>query len=888
MLSKLYGWLLLAGFILFVPQRMLAQAIKGDVLEDSIFLGGVPKGELLDISDDGNRLIYLKEEGPFRISLLTKNWDGARWLATTQPILVDSVFLNASLSFSLEISGDGQCMAIGQPEFNSSFQKAGKVLLYHWSESNWIYDKTLEGNLENGLFGSSIKFSNDGKTLAVGAPGSRELIDSGKVYIFKKTNDIWNLQTSISSTQESMNFNFGDHIYISGEGNKIAVGIPEALNSKGVVQLYRQSGLKWDPIDVLEGTYDGQRFGSDLSPSRSLDSILIVSQPYQTPFFTTDSAISFAELWVKEAAPEYQMKKRFNGKVLASLNQYHDGVLQMLKLDMKPHLSNDGKEIVLFESCSYFITFNGTVIPGLFQYSDLNYHKSAEGDWQNQNLYWPGLSPNRKIFSHIDFSRDEQNLAAIIYSQNLPLGGQNPSIDRILSIFQHKLEYVPTFYINDQKDTIVFEGNKSLVINDSNGQFSQRIELTAGKTLLLDIEEGYTITPLLPESWEAYPPFSVIDSLVLNAPNRDYQINDSFFLVPPADEYGLEIDHLINSPIAEGTEVFHKIKYRNRGGKAQDGIIEFYYNPEVEELVTATPKPLENINGRIIWDYEDLKGLQEQEIQFSLLVADKIDSSFLDDNYRLCYEALILPISGDREPSNNEETAKCANIGLFIEANDKLCLNGNEIAAEEVGKEVQYLIRFEYEGEGTAVNVEVVDPIDPAVFNIETFRMIETSDPVRARIVGDSIIFQFDGIYLEQNTSKPAGYLVFGIETWDDLTHEDTLINRALISYDQKAKVVTKDEVTMIRQTVETVHERDTRQALLYPNPTYGSIQIESDEKIKDIKIYSPGGVLVRDFGHGVIWGNRNQLNLEHLTPGTYFVQIIYQNKTDFIPIVVH
>lgn len=885
---KVLGSLLFAGFIVFLPYRLAAQAIKGNVLEDSIFLGGVPKGELLDISDDGNRLVYLKEDGPFRVSLLTKKWDGASWLSATTPILVDSVFLNAGLSFSLEISGDGQCMAIGQPEFNSSFQKVGKVSLYHWSEGNWIYDNTFEGQLENGLFGSSIKFSNDGQTLAVGAPGNRDVIDSGAVYIFKKANGIWSLHASLSPAQESMNFNFGDRLYISGKGDKIAVGVPEALNSKGVVQIYRQSGFNWDPINLIEGAYEGQRFGSDLSPSRSLDSILIVSQPYQTPFFTSDSSASFAELWVKVAASDYQVRERFNGKVLALLNQFHDGVLQMLKLNMKPHLSNNGKEIVLFESCSYFITFNGTVIPGLFQYSDLNYHKSTKGDWKNQNLYWPGLSPNRKIFSHIDYSRDEQNLAAIIYSQDLPSGGQNPSINRSLSIFQHKLEYVPTFYISNQEDTIVFEGNKSLVINDPNGQFSQRIELTAGKTLLLDIKEGYTVTPLLPESWESYPPFSVIDSLVLNAPNREYHINDSFFLVPPADEYDLEIDHLINSPITEGAEVFHKIKYRNRGGKAQDGIIEFYYNPEVEELAAANPKPLENINGRIIWDYEDLKGLQEQEIQFSLLIADEIDSSLLDDNYRLCYEALILPISGDREPSNNEETAKCANIGLFIEANDKLCLNGNEIAAEEVGKEIQYLIRFEYEGEGTAVNVEIIDPINPDLFNIETFRMIETSDPVRARIVGDSIIFQFDGIYLEQNSPKTAGYLVFGVETWDDLTHEDTLVNRALISYDQREKVTTKDEVTMIRQTVETVHERDERQAILYPNPTYGSIQIESDEKIKDIKIYSPGGMLVRDFGHGVIWGNRNQLNLEHLSPGTYFVQILYQSQTDFIPIIVH
>ncbi|MCH9664073.1 MAG: FG-GAP repeat protein, partial [Gammaproteobacteria bacterium] len=101
------------------------------------------------------------------------------------------------------------------------------------------------------LFGHSLSLSNDGKTLAVGAPGEDSTAkningsqsnnsgsDVGAVYIFTRAGDTWRQQTYIKATTSENGFNFGHAVALSGNGEYLAVGVPNDDSGLGGVQVF--------------------------------------------------------------------------------------------------------------------------------------------------------------------------------------------------------------------------------------------------------------------------------------------------------------------------------------------------------------------------------------------------------------------------------------------------------------------------------------------------------------------------------------------------------------------------------------------------------------------------------------------------------------------------
>ncbi|RYF07824.1 MAG: integrin [Comamonadaceae bacterium] len=101
---------------------------------------------------------------------------------------------------------------------------------------------------EKANFGWSIALSDDGKTLAVGAPGegsdatgingnqaSNAAPRSGAVYVFTQTAGVWAQQAYLKASNTRANHLFGSSVDLSGNGNTLAVGaIGEDSGSKGI------------------------------------------------------------------------------------------------------------------------------------------------------------------------------------------------------------------------------------------------------------------------------------------------------------------------------------------------------------------------------------------------------------------------------------------------------------------------------------------------------------------------------------------------------------------------------------------------------------------------------------------------------------------------------
>ncbi|BFM48734.1 hypothetical protein [Marinomonas sp. THO17] len=179
---------------------------------------------------------------------------------------------------------DGRASGINQPYSDESDQ-SGAVYVYAHKENSWYEEAYLKSsnNYRGGNFGASLDVSQDGRTIAVGAPFAES------VYVFRKSENSQDLintsgwyeekrfsSRSIFSSYYTYPFepttSFGYSVSLSNNGNKMAVGAPMAnyyafykitdegksddLNNKGAldndhfsegaVVLYNYVDGKWD------------------------------------------------------------------------------------------------------------------------------------------------------------------------------------------------------------------------------------------------------------------------------------------------------------------------------------------------------------------------------------------------------------------------------------------------------------------------------------------------------------------------------------------------------------------------------------------------------------------------------------------------------------------
>ncbi len=130
-------------------------------------------------------------------------------------------------------------------------------------------------------FGYAVALSEDGKTLAVGAPaedGSGSGIDSpndnsatnaGAVYIFTRTHEGWIQQAYIKASNSGADDRFGYALDLSDDGNRLAVGAyredsngaenDDSLTDSGAVYLFVRSGDTWSQEAYLKAGNAGAR-----------------------------------------------------------------------------------------------------------------------------------------------------------------------------------------------------------------------------------------------------------------------------------------------------------------------------------------------------------------------------------------------------------------------------------------------------------------------------------------------------------------------------------------------------------------------------------------------------------------------------------------------------
>jgi hypothetical protein len=208
-------------------------------------------------------------------------FDGSVW----QQLGADIVGAAAGdkFGYSTSISNDGYTIAVGAPFNDGSSADAGHVRVYRFIASVWQQLGTdIEGSLSGDFAGSSISLSSDGNTVAIGANGNN--FNSGYTKIYTFNGSAWQ-QVGGDIVAENIWDQAGFAVSLNSNGNTIAIGAPYndgTGTSAGHVRIYSFSGSSWQQVgDDIDGEAANDLSGSSISLS-SDGSTVVIGAPKNT------------------------------------------------------------------------------------------------------------------------------------------------------------------------------------------------------------------------------------------------------------------------------------------------------------------------------------------------------------------------------------------------------------------------------------------------------------------------------------------------------------------------------------------------------------------------------------------------------------------------------
>lgn len=220
------------------------------------------------------------------------------------------------------LSGDGNTLAVGAlgersnttgvngDQANDAAGSSGAVYMFARGGTGWSQEAYLKAtNTGAGdRFGTSVALSEDGNTLAVGAPqeassatgingnqADNSAVGSGAVYVFTRSSTTWSPEAYLKATNTGAGDRFGYSVALSSDGHSLVVGAyleesaatglggNQADNSaqdSGAAYVFARNGVAWRPGAYLKAsnTDAGDRFA--LSVALSADAATLAVGAY--------------------------------------------------------------------------------------------------------------------------------------------------------------------------------------------------------------------------------------------------------------------------------------------------------------------------------------------------------------------------------------------------------------------------------------------------------------------------------------------------------------------------------------------------------------------------------------------------------------------------------
>jgi hypothetical protein len=268
-------------------------------------------------------------------------------------------------------------------------------------------------------------------------------------------------------------------------------------------------------------------------------------------------------------------------------------------------------------------------------------------------------------------------------------------------------------------------------------------------------------------------------------------------------------------------------------------------------------------------------------------------------NDTLVLKASIAPVLGDENPADNTAPLRQLVTGSY-DPNDKTEMHSGYVTPDEIATKhfLTYLIRFQNTGTDTAINIHVRDTLDSRL-DWSTFEMITASHPHTISITDhNKLNWSFNNIFLPDsniNEPKSHGYIAFRIKPKSDWQIGDSIKNKASIYFDFNLPVITNTSHTVLKVMMVTPVNDINRlpfKVSIFPNPANSTAVIKMEGRINgnlSWRLVNMNGSVVMNRNYGVInrTGFNQEINVQKLAKGIYFLTVNNANKAETYKIVV-
>lgn len=195
---------------------------------------------------------------------------GGCWSFINKLVPLDKI-TNDNFGSSVAISDGGDFIVVGSKNSDpGGISSSGSAYVYkRYGVNGFRLEATLSASdkVANGLFGTDVDISLDGKVIAVGATGAGGFSPgNGATYIFRHNGTTWIQETKLFAPSNIGVSNFGFSVSISYDGNTVFSGAPNqtvgGVANAGAVYVHTK-GVSWSTGVLISPTdkQAGDNFG---------------------------------------------------------------------------------------------------------------------------------------------------------------------------------------------------------------------------------------------------------------------------------------------------------------------------------------------------------------------------------------------------------------------------------------------------------------------------------------------------------------------------------------------------------------------------------------------------------------------------------------------------
>ena len=330
------------------------------------------------------------------------------------------------------------------------------------------------------------------------------------------------------------------------------------------------------------------------------------------------------------------------------------------------------------------------------------------------------------------------------------------------------------------------------------------------------------------------------------------------------------------SPFRAGFNGSYLITYENVGTTTLNPTVIFFADDDVS-FVSAIPAANTATLDSVVWNFGPLSPFQQGSILVTVNVAIGTPIGTV-----ISSGAHIEPLTGDANTICNQSYWEVLTTGS-ADPND-IIVNEDTLLTTQFPNPpfLEYIIRFQNTGNDTAFTVNILNPIDTSMLELNTIEFIAASHPVNLSWISweKNMQFHFENILLpDSNVNETAshGFVRYRIKPKSSLILGDSISNNAAIYFDFNAPVITNTAITRVVLPT-SIHETNSYNdnLLLYPNPANSKLTIETGALSS-----SDCRLIISDVAGRILFSEsittaltKHDIDISSLSQGIYFVQI--------------